>query len=89
MRNSKGAYEGGFADNMKHGEGTLKYSSGEKYVGGFCKNKRNGAGTLYDSEGNIIQQGTWDNDRRIEWKYDLIFVYIKFDEQNISETKFL
>lgn len=44
MRNSKGIYEGEFADNMKHGEGEMKYSNGEKYVGSFAKNKRNGTG---------------------------------------------
>ena len=48
MRNSKGMYEGEFSDNMKHGEGVMKYSNGEKYVGGFAKNKRNGVGTLFD-----------------------------------------
>jgi hypothetical protein len=40
------AYEGGFANNEPHGEGTAEYADGSLYVGSFAGGKRNGQGRL-------------------------------------------
>ncbi|KAL7549936.1 hypothetical protein ACHAWF_013191, partial [Thalassiosira exigua] len=40
----EGVYEGNFANNLCHGQGTIKYSNGEVYEGGWAKGNWHGKG---------------------------------------------
>ena len=42
-------YEGQFADDLKHGEGTLTWPDGYTYKGGFRKGVQHGDGTITEN----------------------------------------
>lgn len=39
--------------------------NGQKYIGIFSKDKRNGYGCLYDASGEIVFEGMWRNDIKV------------------------
>jgi len=59
-------YEGGFADDAKHGWGTYTWGvrtlfAGDRYEGGFANDKRNGYGTYVWASGDGYA-GPWKDD---------------------------
>ncbi|XP_038672535.1 ankyrin repeat and MYND domain-containing protein 1 [Scyliorhinus canicula] len=45
-------YEGGFRENLKHGQGVFQWANGEYYTGQFYKDHRHGNGTYVWPDGN-------------------------------------
>ncbi|MDC1375862.1 hypothetical protein N8311_02050, partial [bacterium] len=58
---SYGKYRGYFKNDLKHGQGTLYYQSGNNYEGQWKNDKKNGQGTLYFKNGNKYE-GQWKNE---------------------------
>ena len=54
-------YDGGWLDNMKHGEGTLSSSEGT-YKGQWRNGKRHGRGTMSLKNNGVRLMGEWEND---------------------------
>ena len=48
-------FEGAFANDKLHGEGTYYYSNGDRYVGPWREDKRQGPEVYFDAEGNAEQ----------------------------------
>jgi len=53
----------GFKDGERTGQGTFKWSDGDKYVGEFKDGKRNGQGT-YTWSGGSKYVGEWKDDKK-------------------------
>lgn len=47
LRENTENYSGGFVDDFYQGQGTYRWSGGQKYVGGFFANDKHGRGTYY------------------------------------------
>ncbi|KAF8073027.1 morn3 [Scenedesmus sp. PABB004] len=60
---SRLAYEGSFANGVRHGDGTAHYPNGEDYVGAWEAGKRSGPGKLTYTDGSCYD-GLWRADRR-------------------------
>lgn len=56
------SYEGSWKDDMMHGAGTLKFSSGAKYSGTFHENRFDGSGKYQWPDGSWYD-GQWRYDR--------------------------
>ena len=61
---SNGLYRGEFKNNLYHGQGTRKYSSGNTYVGDWVNGEKNGNGSFLFSNGDKYI-GTYKNDERV------------------------
>jgi len=59
MKENLENYSGTFQDDFYHGEGTYRWSGGQKYVGRFFANEKHGHGTYYYVTGSPRQQ-LWD-----------------------------
>ena len=68
LYNDKGKliYEGDYNKDLREGEGTYYYNTGEKYVGNFEANKKNGYGKLFDKNDILIKEGIWKNGKYID-----------------------
>ena len=56
MKENLENYSGTFLDDFYHGEGTYRWSGGQKYVGRFFANEKHGHGTYYYVTGSPRQQ---------------------------------
>ena len=61
-------YEGGFADDRRHGKGMYTWGArspwaGERFVGDYAADEREGWGTYYWPNGDRFD-GVWKHDRR-------------------------
>ena len=61
---SNGLYRGEFKNNLYHGQGTRRYSSGNTYVGDWVNGEKNGNGSFLFSNGDKYI-GTYKNDERV------------------------
>ncbi len=52
-------YTGGFQNDLYHGQGTYRWTDGQKYVGEFFANDKHGPGTFYYPSGTIRPQ-VWE-----------------------------
>jgi len=65
-------YEGAWADDLPHGEGTWREANGDAYVGTFCKGLREGRGVWRSGGGEERYAGGWrlgQRDGRGECRY--------------------
>jgi hypothetical protein len=56
---------GEWKNGRPNGQGTLTYANGSKYVGEWLDGNRHGQGVVFASDGSIINQGIWENDRKL------------------------
>lgn len=55
-------YEGSWANDKFHGNGTLYYEDGSYYIGSWNNDQRHGEGTLYNPDKTIKLKGIWIDD---------------------------
>jgi hypothetical protein len=56
-------YEGGFANNLKEGQGTVKNKDGSIYRGEWSKDKKHGKGEMFYANGDTYD-GNWQNGKK-------------------------
>jgi hypothetical protein len=56
-------YEGGVANQMRHGRGLMQHASGNRYEGDFVENKRHGRGRFTYADGSWYD-GEWAQDEK-------------------------
>jgi hypothetical protein len=56
-------YEGQWADDTRHGKGTMTYSSGNVYEGHWAADVRSGRGTMFYIDKGMRFDGEWAGDR--------------------------
>ena len=65
--NQKLKYEGQYENGKKNGEGILyfRFSGYINYIGNFKDGKKEGQGKEFDNWGNLVYEGLFSNDQRI------------------------
>lgn len=58
------SYEGAFKGDMKHGQGIIELTNGEKVVGTFREDRLDGPGAIYRQDGSI-QEAQWKENHLI------------------------
>ena len=61
-------YEGDFVEGRFEGKGTFYESGVLSYIGEFKDDMRHGYGKELDKDGNVIYEGNWENDEKIDKK---------------------
>jgi hypothetical protein len=61
--NDIGKYDGGVANNQRHGRGKMIYKNGDKYIGDWNNDKKEGNGLMIYSNGSSYE-GEWKNDKK-------------------------
>ena len=60
---SRNGYHGEGKEGLRHGEGTMKFNSGNKYVGQFKANEFCGQGCLTLKDGTVYHEGIFPHNK--------------------------
>jgi len=57
-------YEGGFDEDMFHGQGTYTDEFGNVYIGGYERGKKSGHGMLKMVKKGLVYEGSWSDGKK-------------------------
>ena len=60
-------YEGDYVEDMKEGEGVLRFADGRVYNGSWKRGKMHGLARFKFSEEEEFKKGEWVDGKRIRW----------------------
>ena len=62
-----GYYQGGWKDDLRHGQGTMVYPSGSCYVGEWHSGDKQGQGRMEWADSGQVYEGEWDKGLPTGW----------------------
>ncbi|NBT79401.1 MAG: hypothetical protein EBT04_13300 [Betaproteobacteria bacterium] len=61
-------YVGELKDGKRSGQGVFMLLDGTRYIGEYKDDKWNGVGSVYSASGQVLQAGTYDDNRLVRGK---------------------